>query len=76
MFDDFPGFGLRVGAGGSRQRIVQCRNAIGQTKRDTLGRVLLLSSTDAWRAANERPVLAKSGWIRAPRSDASRRGPS
>ncbi|WP_091927451.1 hypothetical protein [Methylobacterium sp. yr668] len=76
MFDDFPGFGLRVGAGGSRQRIVQCRNAIDQTKRDTLGRVLLLSSTDAWRAASERPVLAKSGRIRAPRSDAPRRGPS
>ncbi|MEH3065426.1 MAG: hypothetical protein PGN33_22705 [Methylobacterium radiotolerans] len=47
MFDDFPGFGLRVGAGGSRQRIVQCRNAIGQTERDTLGRVVLLWSTDA-----------------------------
>ncbi|WP_170862919.1 hypothetical protein [Methylobacterium sp. UNC300MFChir4.1] len=47
MFDDLPVFGLRTGAGGSRQRIVQCRNAIGQTERDTLGRVLLLWSTDA-----------------------------
>ncbi|MEE7460730.1 hypothetical protein MFUR16E_04950 [Methylobacterium fujisawaense] len=52
---DFPGFGLRVGAGGSRQRIVQYRNAIGQTKRDTLGRVVLL---DRCLASGERAAGA------------------
>ncbi|SFT10995.1 Integrase [Methylobacterium sp. yr668] len=59
--DDLPGFGLRVSAGGSRQWIVQYRNAIGQTKRETLGRVGLLSATDARRAASERLARAKLG---------------
>lgn len=61
MFDDFPGFGLRTGAGGSRQRIVQYRSAIGQTKRDTFGRGVLLSPTNARRAASERLALAQLG---------------
>ncbi|WP_019905670.1 site-specific integrase [Methylobacterium sp. 77] len=59
--DDLPGFGLRISGGGSRQWVVQYRNAIGQTKRESLGRVGLLSATDARRAAGERLARAKLG---------------
>ena len=45
--------------GGSRQWIVQYRNAIGLTKRETLGRVGLLAATDVRRAASERLARAK-----------------
>ena len=47
--------------GGSRQWIVQYRNAIGLTKRETLGRVGLLAATDVRRAASERLARAKLG---------------
>ncbi|MCC0809437.1 tyrosine-type recombinase/integrase [Methylobacterium sp. W2] len=59
--DDLPGFGLRISGGGSRQWVVQYRNALGQTKRESLGRVGLLSATDARRAASERLARAKLG---------------
>lgn len=59
--DDLPGFGLSVSAGGSRQWVVQYRNALGQSKRETLGRVGLLSATDARKAAGERLARAKLG---------------
>lgn len=59
--DDLPGFGLCVNRGGSRQWIVQYRNAIGRTKRETLGKAGLLSATDARRAAGERLARAKLG---------------
>ena len=59
--DDLPGFGLRISGGGSRQWVVQYRNALGQTKRESLGRVGLLSATEARRAAGERLARAKLG---------------
>lgn len=59
--DDLPGFGLRISAGGSRQWVVQYRNALGQSKRESLGRVGLLSATDARKAAGERLARAKLG---------------
>ncbi|WP_246689459.1 site-specific integrase [Methylobacterium sp. WL19] len=59
--DDLPGFGLRISGGGSRQWVVQYRNALGQTKRESLGRVGLLSATDARKAAGERLARAKLG---------------
>lgn len=59
--DDLPGFGLRISAGGSRQWVVQYRNMLGQTKRESLGRVGLLSATDARKAAGERLARAKLG---------------
>ncbi len=59
--DDLPGFGLRANAGGSRVWVVQYRNALGQSKRETLGRVALLSATDARRAAAERLARVRLG---------------
>ncbi|KNY23803.1 site-specific integrase [Methylobacterium sp. ARG-1] len=59
--DDLPGFGLCVNRGGSRQWIVQYRNNLGKTKRETLGRAGLLSAMDARRAAGERLARAKLG---------------
>lgn len=59
--DDLAGFGLCVNRGGSRQWIVQYRNALGKTRRETLGRVGLLSATEARRAASERLARVKLG---------------
>jgi integrase len=59
--DDLPGFGLSVSKGGSRMWVVQYRNALGQSKRESLGKVGLLSATDARRAASERLARAKLG---------------
>lgn len=55
--DTLPGFGVRVSAGGARTFIVQFRNAAGQTKRMTVGRVDALSLDEARRDA--RSTLAK-----------------
>lgn len=59
--DDLPGFGLRANAGGSRVWVVQYRNALGQSKRETLGKVGLLSATDARKAAAERLARVRLG---------------
>lgn len=59
--DDLAGFGMRANAGGSRVWVVQYRNATGQTKRETLGKVGVLSATDARRAAAERLAYGKAG---------------
>lgn len=59
--DDLPGFGLSVSKGGSRMWVVQYRNALGHSKRESLGKVGLLSATDARRAASERLARAKLG---------------
>ena len=59
--DDLPGFGVSVSKGGSRMWVVQYRNALGQSKRESLGKVGLLSATDARRAAGERLARAKLG---------------
>jgi integrase len=62
VFDeDLGGFGLRVSAGGSRVWVVQYRNALGQSKRETLGRVGVLSATEARKAATERLARARLG---------------
>lgn len=50
-----------MNAGGSRVRFVQYRNAVGQTKRETLGKVGVLSPTDARRAAAERLAYVRIG---------------
>lgn len=52
---------MSVSRGGSRQWIVQYRNALGRTKRETLGRAGMLSATNARRAAGERLARAKLG---------------
>ncbi|WP_375274967.1 tyrosine-type recombinase/integrase [Methylorubrum thiocyanatum] len=58
VFDEgLPGFGVRVREGGSRTWIVQYRTNLGQPRKVTLGKVGLLSATDARRAATE--TLAK-----------------
>nr|WP_246681643.1 site-specific integrase [Methylobacterium sp. L1A1] len=59
--DDLPGFGVSLSKGGSRMWVVQYRNALGQSKRESLGKVGLLSATDARRAAGERLARAKLG---------------
>lgn len=59
--DDLPGFGVSVSKGGSRMWVVQYRNALGQSKRESLGKVGLLTATDARRAAGERLARAKLG---------------
>ncbi|TXN80625.1 tyrosine-type recombinase/integrase [Methylobacterium sp. WL8] len=59
--DDLPGFGIRANAGGSRIWIVQYRNALGQSKRESLGRVGVLSATDARRAAAEKLARVRLG---------------
>lgn len=59
--DDLAGFGMKANAGGSRVWVVQYRNAVGQTKRETLGKVGLLSATDARRAAAERLARVRLG---------------
>jgi hypothetical protein len=59
--DDLPGFGLSVSKGGSRMWVVQYRNALGQSKRESLGKVGVLSATDARCAAGERLARAKLG---------------
>lgn len=59
--DDLPGFGLSLSKGGSRMWVVQYRNALGQSKRESLGKVGLLSASDARRAAGERLARAKLG---------------
>lgn len=59
--DDLAGFGMRANAGGSRVWVVQHRNAAGQTKRETLGKVGVLSATDARRAAAERLARVRLG---------------
>lgn len=59
--DDLPGFGLRVNAGGARAWVVQYRNALGQSKRETLGKVGVLSATDARKAAADRLARVRLG---------------
>lgn len=59
--DDLKGFGLRATAGGSRVWVVQYRNGLGQTKRETLGKVGLLSATEARRVAAERLARVRLG---------------
>ncbi|MFC7664356.1 tyrosine-type recombinase/integrase [Methylorubrum suomiense] len=59
--DDLPGFGMSLSKGGSRTWVVQYRNALGQSKRETLGKVGILSATEARRAAGERLARAKLG---------------
>ncbi|MCJ2098977.1 tyrosine-type recombinase/integrase [Methylobacterium sp. E-046] len=59
--DDLPGFGLSVSKGGSRMWVVQYRNALGQSKRESLGKAGLLSATEARKAASERLARAKLG---------------
>ncbi|MCJ2053705.1 tyrosine-type recombinase/integrase [Methylobacterium sp. J-070] len=59
--DDLPGFGLSVSRGGSRAWVVQYRNALGQSKRETLGKAGVLTAADARRAAGERLARAKLG---------------
>lgn len=59
--DDLAGFGLSLSKGGSRTWVVQYRNALGQSKRETLGKVGILSATEARRAAGERLARAKLG---------------
>ncbi|WP_082557821.1 site-specific integrase [Methylobacterium sp. Leaf361] len=59
--DDLPGFGVSVSQGGSRAWVVQYRNALGQSKRETLGKVGVLTAADARRAAGERLARAKLG---------------
>ncbi|MCJ2015235.1 tyrosine-type recombinase/integrase [Methylobacterium sp. J-076] len=59
--DDLPGFGLRANAGGSRVWVVQYRNTLGQSKRETLGKVGLLSAADARRAAAEKLARVRLG---------------
>jgi len=59
--DDLPGFGMSLSKGGSRTWVVQYRNAIGQSKRETLGKVGVLTAADARRAASERLARAKLG---------------
>ena len=59
--DDLPGFGLSVSQGGSRAWVVQYRNALGQSKRETLGKVGVLTAADARRAAGERLARARLG---------------
>ncbi len=71
VFDeDLAGFGMWANAGGSRVWVVQCgsrvwvvqyRNATGQTKRETLGKVGVLSATDARHAAAERLARVRLG---------------
>lgn len=48
--DELPGFGVRVGAK-ARVWIIQYRNKLGQSKRETVGKVGLLSATEARKAA-------------------------
>ncbi len=71
--DDLAGFGLRASAGGSKVWVVQYRNALGQTKRETLGRVGILSATDARRAANERLARVRLGGDPASEREAERK---
>lgn len=59
--DDLAGFGMRASAGGSRAWIVQYRNLLGETRRETLGKVGVLSATDARRAAAERLARVRLG---------------
>ncbi|TXN38736.1 tyrosine-type recombinase/integrase [Methylobacterium sp. WL30] len=59
--DDLPGFGLSLSKGGSRTWVVQYRNALGQSKRETLGKVGVLTASDARRAAGKRLARAKLG---------------
>jgi integrase len=48
--DELPGFGVRVGTK-ARVWIIQYRNKLGQSKRETVGKVGQLSATDARKAA-------------------------
>lgn len=59
--DELPGFGIRVSEGGSRVWVVQYRNSLGQSRRETLGKVGLLSATEARKAAADRLARARLG---------------
>ncbi len=52
---------MRANTGGSRAWIVQYRNLLGETRRETLGKVGVLSGTDARRAAAERLARVRLG---------------
>ena len=71
--DDLAGFGVRVNAGGSRVWVVQYRNALGQSKRETLGRVGVLSATEARRAAIERLARVRLGGDPSAEREAEKR---
>lgn len=61
VFDDeLPGFGVRVGAK-TRAWIIQYRNPAGETKRETVGKVGLLSAAAARKAAAEMLACARLG---------------
>ncbi|GJD73128.1 tyrosine-type recombinase/integrase [Methylobacterium goesingense] len=71
--DDLAGFGVRANAGGSRVWVVQYRNALGQTKRETLGKVGLLPAADARRAASERLARVRLGGDPSAEREAERK---
>lgn len=71
--DDLAGFGVRANAGGSRVWVVQYRNTVGQTKRETLGKVGVLSATDARRAAAERLARVRLGGDPSAEREAERK---
>jgi integrase len=59
---DMPGFGVRAKPSGARSYIVQYRNAGGQSKRLTLGRVGVLTPEEARREARKAlATVAKGG---------------
>ncbi|MBN4092698.1 tyrosine-type recombinase/integrase [Methylobacterium sp. OT2] len=61
VFDDeVTGFGVRIGAR-TRVWIIQYRNLARQTKRETVGKVGLLSAADARKAAAEMLARARLG---------------
>ncbi|WP_100253290.1 site-specific integrase [Methylobacterium sp. UNC300MFChir4.1] len=67
VFDDeVPGFGARIGAR-TRVWIIQYRNLAGQTKRETIGKVGLLSAADARKAGAE--MLTRARLALEPRAE-------
>lgn len=56
-----PGFGIKISAGGSRQWVTQYRDSLGKTRRQTLGRVDVLSLPAARKAAAETLARVRLG---------------
>ena len=68
--DELKGFGVRLSAGGSKQWIVQYRTTKAETRRETIGKVGMISLTDARKRAADTLLRVRGG--EDPRAQAKR----